>query len=445
MTFYRFRGTILKEIGECTNTRQTFYLQTHGQMVLLLKKAFVNYTKFHKLCQKQSSEGNSSNGKTSKVEQLRGTLMKFMKLIFVDRTHEERSSLSPPEFYKTAKRISEQEAGVRVLHESPQTLKQENPLGHHQEFDYYHSLIFDLMSRSEHILNTVRAKLKHIGKESGWELAKYQISNTFEDMRYANSLSDDWFRKQAWYNYHQNEALRKKSIVKIHGAAFYFARISRDIHQIAEEFKMTEWAVRKWAKTSEWETALKTFGYTGERSFITKPTRDTKRDNGELFDKAHKAYTGAITDGEPKHKLATIAGNAVGLPRRRIHDWATKYSWKETFFMTFAATTYPFEKLREAIRRPETGHPHLAAVEGGYIDRILEAIEQFRDQLQAQGRSGEYQSVNETLEELEYPLQELRKYFRGDADTHINKRDAEIFISHLQKQVQKWKGWDLTE
>ncbi len=255
--------------------------------------------------------------------------MKFMKLIFVDRTHEERSSLSTSEFYNTAKKISEQGFGVRVLNESPQTLTQDNPLGHHQEFDFYQSLIFDLMSQSEHILNVVREKLEYLGKESNWELAKYQISNIFEDHRYAKTLPDDWFRKQASYNYWQNETLRKKSLVKRPAAAFYFARISRDIRKIAEEFDVTEWTVRKWAKTSEWHEALNVFAYKGDRQFDTQPTRDAARENREIFDMAKQAYQEALNAGKPYHKLATIAGERVGLPRRRIHDWAMKYNWRE--------------------------------------------------------------------------------------------------------------------
>ena len=254
--------------------------------------------------------------------------MKFMKLIFVDRTYEERSLLSPLEFYNAVNRISGQEFGVRVLHESPHTLRQDNPLGHHQEFDCYQALIFDLMYPSDHILDILREKLKHFGQESGWELAKYHVSNRLEDTIYANSLPDDWFRKQAWYNYERNETLRKKSLVKIPAAAFYFARISRDIHQIAAAFDVTEWAIRKWAKTREWEEALETFGYRGDRSFATQPTRDTKRDNGELFEKAHEVYTEAIDAGKPKHQLATIVAARVGVPRRRIHDWAMKYDWR---------------------------------------------------------------------------------------------------------------------
>lgn len=116
--------------------------------------------------------------------------------------------------------------------------------------------------------------------------------------------------------------------MKIPAAAFYFARISRDIHQIATVFDVTEWAVRKWAKTREWAEALETFGYRGDRSFATKPTRDTKRDNGELFEKAHEVYTEAIDAGKPNHQLATIVAAQVGVPRRRIHDWAMRYDWR---------------------------------------------------------------------------------------------------------------------
>ena len=372
--------------------------------------------------------------------------MKFMKLIFVDRTHEERSSLSPSEFYGTAKNICQQKSAVQLFHKVPQMLTQKNPLGHHQEFDFYQSLIFDLMSRSESALNEVKVKLKHLGKGSGWELALSEVSHIFRDPRYANTLSDDWFRKQAWYNYGQREALQKKSLLKIPAAAFYFARISRDIHQIAGEFDVTEWAVRKWAKTPEWYKALDVFSYKGDRDFATQPKRDTARDNGEIFDKAKEAYIEAFMAAEPKHRLATIAGERVGLPRRRVHDWAMKYGWnKGDFLMAFASTTYAFEKLREAIHRPETGHPQLAVVEGGYIDRILEAVEQFKDRLQAEGRRDEHQSFNETLEELKYPLQELRNYFREDSDTHIKKQDAEIFVSHLHNQVKEWEKWSLPD
>ena len=256
--------------------------------------------------------------------------MKFMKLIFVDKTHEEPSSLSSHEFYKTAKKISKQDFGVAVRDELPQTLTQNNPFRRHQEHDFYQSLIIDLMSGSEHSLNGVRAKLKHLGKESGWELSKYHVSNMFEDTIYACSLPDDWFRRQARYNHDRDNALRRKSLVKIPAAAFYFARISRDIHQIANAFDVTEWAVRKWAKTYEWKEALNIFGYTGSHDFKTQPKRDTERENRGTFNKVRDTYIGARQAGEPTHKLATIAANAAGIPRRRVHEWAMRYGWRES-------------------------------------------------------------------------------------------------------------------
>ena len=86
--------------------------------------------------------------------------------------------------------------------------------------------------------------------------------------------------------------------------------------------------IRRWAKDEEWEIALGNVNYTGERSFETQPYRDTERDAGDRFEKAREAYINALQAGTPKHKLATIAGNAVGLPRRRIPAWAMKYNWR---------------------------------------------------------------------------------------------------------------------
>lgn len=123
--------------------------------------------------------------------------------------------------------------------------------------------------------------------------------------------------------------MRQKGLeIKIHAAAFYFAHISRDLDDIKNAFGVSESAIRKWEKTPEWHEALDIFGYTGDRNFAAKATRDTARDAGEVFEKAKAVYIAAMLRGEPKHKLATIAGDAVGLPRRRIHDWAKQYDWR---------------------------------------------------------------------------------------------------------------------
>ena len=122
---------------------------------------------------------------------------------------------------------------------------------------------------------------------------------------------------------------QQNRLIKIHGIAFYFAHISQDLHQIVKATGMAERTIRRYAETPQWHQALDVFDYTGERTFTLQPSRDTLRDNGEIFEKAREVYLEALRAGEPKHKLATIAGEAVGLPRRRIHAWAMKYNWRQ--------------------------------------------------------------------------------------------------------------------
>lgn len=134
---------------------------------------------------------------------------------------------------------------------------------------------------------------------------------------------------------------KPKPLVKIYAAAFYFSHLSRDLYKIAEVFSVSTDAVRRWAKTDDWEHALRTLGYQGERKFLRKPTRDTARDTPEVFDTAKAAYLAAMRAGEPTHKLATIAGAAVGLPRRRIHAWPMKYRWRSVSETQKKGETHP--------------------------------------------------------------------------------------------------------
>ena len=44
----------------------------------------------------------------------------------------------------------------------------------------------------------------------------------------------------------------------------------------------------------------------------------------------HRSTCGLLHTRSPQHRLATITADAVGLPRRRIYEWAIKYGWWET-------------------------------------------------------------------------------------------------------------------
>ena len=120
------------------------------------------------------------------------------------------------------------------------------------------------------------------------------------------------------------------SIGKIHAAATYFAFVSRDISEIAQAFSVDTRTIRRWQKDAEWEIALQNVNYTGDRSFDTQPFRDTQRDAGDTFEKARQIYIEALRNGEPKHRLATIAAKATGLTPRRIRNWARQFRWADT-------------------------------------------------------------------------------------------------------------------
>ena len=119
-----------------------------------------------------------------------------------------------------------------------------------------------------------------------------------------------------------------KPIHKIQRAARYFAKRSRDRQKIAKAFHVKEETVRKWAKMPEWNAELDALGYTGDRSFVKRLTRDAKRDAGATFTKARKVYRSLLNAGEPPHKLASLTAKRLGLTRRRVHEWAEKYNWR---------------------------------------------------------------------------------------------------------------------
>lgn len=120
-----------------------------------------------------------------------------------------------------------------------------------------------------------------------------------------------------------------KPIAKIHTAATYFAFVSREINQIAAQFKTSDRTIRRWAEDEEWDIALGACNYTGERSFEGQPSRDTERENAGTFAEAETVYKTAIARGEPRYKVARLTSQETGVPIRKIWEWARKFNWRE--------------------------------------------------------------------------------------------------------------------
>ena len=117
--------------------------------------------------------------------------------------------------------------------------------------------------------------------------------------------------------------------IKVHGVAFYFANVSQDLTEIAEVTGLGERQIRRYAEIPEWDNALDVWKFTGDRTFATQPSRDAERDAGETFEKAREIYLDAMRAGTPKHKLARITAEHLGLYPERVRKWAQKYGWRE--------------------------------------------------------------------------------------------------------------------
>ena len=122
---------------------------------------------------------------------------------------------------------------------------------------------------------------------------------------------------------------RTKDITMIHGAAFYFAQVSRDKKKIASHFGVSERTIERWSKEPEWEQALNAWGYTGERSFTPPPRRDIGTKFKSSYERARSIYVEAFQAGEPEHKLASTAAEVTELTPETIRRWAIKHRWKE--------------------------------------------------------------------------------------------------------------------
>lgn len=158
-----------------------------------------------------------------------------------------------------------------------------------------------------------------------------------------------------------------KDIAMIHGAAFYFAYISRDKKRIAHHFNVSERTIDRWSKTIEWKEALDAWGYTGDRKFTRAQRRDIASNSREKFEQAKAIYIKAFKSGEPLHRLATIAGGATKLPPSTIRRWAHRYNWKAYFeeidavdkeiveFIGVSKTIYPFEAHILGTEFPDIG------------------------------------------------------------------------------------------
>ena len=71
-----------------------------------------------------------------------------------------------------------------------------------------------------------------------------------------------------------------------------------------------------------------------------------------------------------------------------------------------------------------------------HVDCILKSVEQFKADLAERDILEAYENITYSLKLVDYPLQELKKYFSSPGETHINKKDAYIFAYFVNQQIE---------
>ena len=98
--------------------------------------------------------------------------------------------------------------------------------------------------------------------------------------------------------------------------------------EIAETLDIPLNSVYHLAKQPEWDTALNTLQYAGERAFKSEKRRDTLRDAGDLVARARELYLEQRGDSRTHKQAVSVVCETLDLKRRRVNAWAAKFGWE---------------------------------------------------------------------------------------------------------------------
>ena len=120
---------------------------------------------------------------------------------------------------------------------------------------------------------------------------------------------------------------KQRNYIKLHAAAFIFAKITRAAGGIADMLGITDKTVRRYTDDPQWDNALDELGYTGERSFTSAKKRDAKRDTPEKYKQAYDLYLQHRKEKTPQHRIASRVGEETNLPASTVRRWAKLGNW----------------------------------------------------------------------------------------------------------------------
>jgi hypothetical protein len=131
--------------------------------------------------------------------------------------------------------------------------------------------------------------------------------------------------------------------------------------------------------------------------------------------------------------IAAILSTAVRELRSREEEHRMKYRDQKLAALFVATIHYYIEKIYEGCH----GSKDRRVLANLHVELLMETVAKFREALTERGILPAYDTVNQELEDTEYPLVELKKYFAGDASSTLNARSSSIFTFFVKHQIEK--------
>ena len=170
------------------------------------------------------------------------------------------------------------------------------------------------------------------------------------------------------------------------------------------------------------------FGSTHAHGFNLMTVYPRKSNDGRL-DSEHVDINVADLIATQCNIFMEVLDNVIEALKEEEVEHRKKFSDKKLAGV-FWDTTYPFEKIWDAVLHPDSAHVSLV---DSYVKQISECIKAFKDGLKERGEPAYH--ISDIYEHLEYSLRHINAYFDKGNKTHIQKEDTYIFVSFIQQQV----------
>lgn len=172
------------------------------------------------------------------------------------------------------------------------------------------------------------------------------------------------------------------------------------------------------------------FGSIHTHGFNLMTVYPTKSNNGSLDSKHVDINIADLIDTQTNLFMKTL-DNVIETLKEEAVAHREKFS-NHKLADVFSNTTYPFGKIWDAVLNTHSDHAQLVDL---YVDQISECIEAFKIGLKEREEPDD--RIPDIYENLEYALQHINAFFDTEGKTHIERKDAYIFVYFVDQQVKE--------